>query len=120
MDKLTPAPWYGENGYCVYGPTSDEDKRNGDVLFEGKHLAGTDEDMRLCARARNFLDILLETRWAVLPHGEGWYAAECGRGESDVSYPVIPWKRETGPVVFAEPITAVLAAWEWQKGNKKP
>lgn len=36
LAKMTPAPWH-DDGYRVYGPTNDTDKRSGRVLFEHKH-----------------------------------------------------------------------------------
>lgn len=36
-DAHTPAPWY-DDGYRIYAPTDDVDKRNGRIIVEYKHV----------------------------------------------------------------------------------
>ena len=51
--RATESPWYGGDGYRIYAPTQDADKRNGPVLMDGKHCESFGVDMELAAKLRN-------------------------------------------------------------------
>jgi hypothetical protein len=56
----TPAPWYND-GYRVYGPTTATDKREGELLYEFKHVEGLNHnDPRLVVLLRNALPLILQ------------------------------------------------------------
>ena len=65
--KHTPGPWYTD-GYRIYAPTDEADKRSGAVLVDGKEFDATDGDLNLIAAAPDLyaaLAAMLETDiWA--------------------------------------------------------
>lgn len=50
MSKHTATPWYSDS-YRIYGPTASADKRDGEILVDGKPFAATDADLQLMATA---------------------------------------------------------------------
>lgn len=58
MAEHTPGPWH-DDGYRIHAPTDDEDKRNGRVIVEYKHVDGfNDADAPLIAAAPELLEAI--------------------------------------------------------------
>ena len=54
-EKHTPGPWH-DDGYRIYGPTEEEDKRRGRMIVEYKHVDDfNDADAALIAAAPDLL-----------------------------------------------------------------
>ena len=52
-EVATAGPWY-DDGYRVYGPTENEDKRQGVLIFEYKHINDVNyDDSDFVVKARN-------------------------------------------------------------------
>lgn len=57
--RATKGPWHND-GYRIYGPTEDQDKRNGHCLTEYKYSNATPWDGELIVNSRNLLSLILE------------------------------------------------------------
>lgn len=123
LSKLTPAPWFDNDGYRVHAPTADVDKRSGDVLFEGKHLAATGTDSAFVALARNAFDVMMRRGWYAAPiyqQGEviGWnvlnaHGALAGRDHHRSCATTFMLEGWPFSGLWSDPFTALVEADKW-------
>lgn len=65
MEKHTPSPWY-DDGYRIYAPTEKEDKRDGRVIVEYKHVDYFNKaDARLMTASPELLEAAIQVIWKV-------------------------------------------------------
>lgn len=77
----TPGPWH-DDGYRIYAPTTDQDKRNGRVIVEYKHVHDFNyADAWLIAVAPKLLDAC---KLALQVFAEGEPVNECLKLLEDV------------------------------------
>jgi hypothetical protein len=68
--SATPRPWH-DDGYRVYGPTTESDPRSGPVIFEYKHVDPQNpDDYQFILRAVNAFDALLDVAKAAIESGD--------------------------------------------------
>lgn len=113
LARVTPAPWH-DDGYRIYGPTDDADKRNGGVITEYKHSDHVmPDDGEFIALARNAMDVMIRRAWWASPifgtAGTIWSVYHI-RGDG-VKATV------AGFQAWPDPFTALVEAEKWYREN---
>ena len=118
LSKVTPAPWY-DDGYRIYGPTDDPDKRSGGVIMEYKYSDhAMDDDGEFCALARNALDVMMRRGWHAMKclQSDDWFVQDAFQSEI-----VLEFSTRRDEMIRAcyakDPFTALVQADKWYAEN---